>query len=314
MKNKKAISLALFFLLITAVSTVVYDREPAYANSGPPVSPDLNSGIVFAKHDSIKIASEVLNIETQLGSAQISAHYQMVNISEENQSVYTVFLSHQRNGSPRYANSDFYNYIVTKNDIPLETETEYYAYADFTDVVKNWADILTESNKITFENNEYDYKGYICAVSYTVDFLPGETLDLKVEYNCGMGHRYGNYRDYELIYYLSPAQYWQDFKDLTINLKLNEDTRVIKKSSIKFKKTAKMTYRYISETLPETELKIEVGRYRVNPPNAFVLFYLILPITGSLLFISAILIPVIIVLKRKKRLRAIAELCAERNE
>ena len=78
-------------------------------------------------------------------------------------------------------------------------------------------------------------------------------------------YRLGGYPDLdfnakrgEIVYYLTPAAMWKDFRQLTINVYLDEDMPVITSSNLDFEKVGKRTYQHVSDTLPEEDLRITI--------------------------------------------------------
>lgn len=73
MKKKIVIILAFFILVISLMPGFNAGTPAAYANSAPPSSSEPGSGILFDKHDTVKIDSEVLDIVMDKYYADISA-------------------------------------------------------------------------------------------------------------------------------------------------------------------------------------------------------------------------------------------------
>lgn len=63
---------------------------------------------------------------------------------------------------------------------------------------------------------------------------------------------------YTFHYFLSPAQYWDDFQNLTVDLHLSPAAPVLKDSSLDFQWVGGRRYRYQSDSLPEGELQFTV--------------------------------------------------------
>lgn len=63
---------------------------------------------------------------------------------------------------------------------------------------------------------------------------------------------------YTFQYFLSPAQYWDSFEDLIIELRLSSVAPVLQESSLPFRWVGGRRYRYQNDSLPEGELQFTV--------------------------------------------------------
>ena len=108
------------------------------------------------------------------------------------------------------------------------------------------------------------------------------------------------------LYYLTPANNWNDFKDLTINLELSSDLPVISKSTLDFIKIENNKYEYKSDTMPNVNLELELDQTRLqefigffkNPYNIIYLYFI--GITSLLIILIISIIVFIHFIKRKK--------------
>ena len=146
------------------------------------------------------------------------------------------------------------------------------------------------------------------AVSFALDFAPGETREVAVSYT----YRLGGYPDYDfdvkygrIEYYLAPASLWKDFQSLTINLYLDEGMPVITDSSVEFEKVGTRTYQYVSDTLPEGNLTITIDESwfqeifsTLRSPYLGMTLILFLPVLVPLLLV---ILAVVIWRVRKKK-------------
>ena len=98
------------------------------------------------------------------------------------------------------------------------------------------------------------------AVEYFLDFLPKEKIIVSVEYDYQVSYIRGGMLEngyIEFKYLLSPAKYWNDFKDLTIYLTLNPIYNRLKSSTVDFT-LEEDVYVFHSNDLPDTELIIQM--------------------------------------------------------
>lgn len=232
--------LALVFAL--AVSPI------AHANMAAPARADVGSSITFEKNDAIAVRSEVLDITVHGSQADISAVYTMKNTTAEKISTPAMFLSPNiESGGTR----------VLVNGRETDFTTERYEIASWSDseiiAARDW-------RYVVLTNESSDGKT-VNSIDFEMSFEPQEEYEVAVFY----AYRLGGYPDYdfnakdgEIEYYLAPAALWKDFENLTINLYLDEDMPVIKSSNLDFKKTGARTYQYVSDTLPEENLRVVI--------------------------------------------------------
>lgn len=117
-----------------------------------------------------------------------------------------------------------------------------------------------KTNKFIFGyvTSKEQFLDSVMAIEYFLNFDPKEKLTVVVEYLYQMSLDRGGYFSRSSIvfeYLLSPAKYWNEFKDLTIYVTLSSDYAVLKSASLEFEREGN-TLIYHSETLPETELVI----------------------------------------------------------
>ena len=94
-----------------------------------------------------------------------------------------------------------------------------------------------------------------------MNFEPNDEIEVMVSYDYIMSQDTASSDNmYKLLYYLTPANYWSDFTDLTINLTVDSDMPKIESSSVEFEKVGKNEYQYKADALPNDELEITVER------------------------------------------------------
>lgn len=298
--KKQRMSMVLCLLIIVTVNVfalLTLSSYTAYANAGPPTEGESGRGIIFRKHDKVKIVSEVLDItfgENNL--AEVRAEYTMKNISDEDVSVLTMFLLPQSIDESK-------DVKVMQNNTELSYELRDYEIG-YYQAWEVWEAFLAEEEpELAQSQREFS----VGAIIYTLDFQPQEQLKVVVEYNYDLEIAF--YKDTQTFrYYLSPAKYWQDFGGIEINVHLNKNYPRLSKvylgnQSIKFAKVKSMHYKYTSDSLPNGQLSIIASYpllkslYANRGTIYLALFYL------SPLILAAIIIVIVIVVVVKKKIR-----------
>lgn len=241
----KKVILTFAFVLIFALLV----PQTVYANMAAPREADIGSSITFEKNSELSVLSEVLDITVKGSVADIVATYRMKNTTGESVSTKSMFLS------PNINNSGV-KVIVNGKDTAFTAE-KYALHYDTEIVTNDWRyAVLTDDDTVS-----YDEEQTVDTITFEMSFAPNEEYNVSVSYS----YRLGGYPDYdfdakrgEIEYYLAPAIMWKDFSNLTINLYLDKDMPVLKSSSLKFEKVSARTYRYVSDKLPEENLKIVI--------------------------------------------------------
>lgn len=241
----KKISLIFTFILFFTLSTI----QVLDANMAAPQKADIGSSITFENNEAISVLSETLDITVSGLYADIVATYKMKNTTGENISTQTMFLSPniETSGVKLTVNDKDAIFIVEKYALNYDTEIK----------TSDWRYVVLTEKKTASHQSEQT----VDTLSFEMDFIPFEEYDVIVSYS----YRLGGYPDYDfnvkkgiIKYYLTPAAMWKDFSNLTINLYLDKDMPVVTSSNLKFKKTGKASYRYISDKLPEENLEIVI--------------------------------------------------------
>ena len=236
-------------LIILFIIVLFTLPQPAHANMAAPRNSDVGSSITFEKNDTISVLSEVLDITVERSVANIVATYKMKNTANEGLSTSSMFLSPNINTS---------GVKILVNDIETAYTVESYVLNYATVVTSNdWQyAVLTDKEMASYDENQR-----IDAITFEMEFAPNEEVEIMVSYS----YQLGGYPDYNfnakmgrIEYYLSPASMWKDFKNLTINLNLDEDMPVISYSNLEFTKIGNRQYQYISDTLPLENLEIVI--------------------------------------------------------
>lgn len=287
----KKILLMLLVLIITfsGFNTV-------FANMAAPNENDLGTSITFKNNEDINITKEILDIKITNDVASIKATYFMSNNKEYNVETESMFIS------PNYSDD---NISVLKNDINIQYTTKDLIFESSVDEVhiNDWEYVIFKKD----ENSKYGRK--VQSINFKLEFGPLEESTIIVSYNYRLGGRPdldNNLRYATFLYYLTPANNWNDFKDLTINLELSSDLPVISKSTLDFIKIENNKYKYKSDTMPNVNLELELDQTRLqefigffkNPYNIIYLYFI--GITSLLIILIISIIVFIHFIKRKK--------------
>ena len=291
----KKINLIFAFVLVFALSI----PQVAYANMGAPENADIGSSITFEKNDTISVLSEVLDITVVGSKADIVATYKMKNNTDESLSTQSMFLS------PNIENSDV---KIIANDKDTSFTVESYVLNYDTEIkTDDWQYAVLTDDEIASRSEEQT----VDTITFEMDFTPNEEYDVIVSYS----YRLGGYPDYdfdvkrgEIEYYLAPAAMWKDFGGITINLYLDEDMPIISSSNLEFEKIGTRTYQYVSDTLPEENLKIVIDEnWYQNIFSTLKSPYLLMTLmmfSPFILIALAVVIFIVWRLRKKKRQRS----------
>lgn len=287
---KKTKILLMFIFVLIFLSPVVTS-----ANMAAPKESDIGSVITFEKNDEISVISEVLNITVTGPKANIEAIYTMKNTTNDNVATKSMFLS---------PNIDSGGVKVLINDVNTSYEVKSYSLTYDTKIeTDGWEYVV-----IPHEEELSPYDQTIDTISFEMSFMPLEKYDVQVSYTYELGGRptlKTSPKHGIIEYFLVPAAMWKDFSSLTINLYLDKDMPIIKKSNLDFEKIKKRVYQYKSDALPEENLRVVIDQnswqkffstFR-SPYFYFGLLLLSPFIIGGI----AIIILIIWLIKRKKR-------------
>lgn len=299
----------------------------AWANMAQPNSTTTNSGVVFVENDDIEVESEVLNITLTEFTAYVEVVYNLKNTSSEAIAVDAMFLApiqYEEDAESDYIEVFDSNITVSLGGRYIDYEVDAYNAEEnesdsVYDILDNWEDIVTSSSGSgthyfgTYGDNDEFYSYYVGTIQYTMDFEAGESQQLIVTYSAGAGgYNYKGNTRLSFAYLLTPAKYWSDFGELTINLTVPEDVSYLYKSSLDFEQVSQTEYTFVSSSLPETELYVQLINYNTSYEQytntlsyytnssssmgtSIIIGVFVLP---TLMLISAILC---IIIRRKKR-------------
>ena len=219
----------------------------AYANMAAPANPDVGTAITFENNQELAVTSEVLDITVKGAKAEIVATYTMENTTDQQVVTPSMFLS------PNVEAGDV-TVLVDGQEVPVVVES--YTLGDVTQIdTQDWQYVVLDGEAAGVGQGQT-----VDTILFALEFEPRQQYDVVVSYT----YRLGGYPDYDynvkrgtLEYYLRPAALWKDFSNLTINLHLDEDMPVLQDSNLEFEKVAPRTYQYVSDTLPEENLRIE---------------------------------------------------------
>ncbi len=130
-------------------------------------------------------------------------------------------------------------------------------------------DMLKRRNSFTPSDTHFDRNPPILMMEFDVEIPPKKTYKLEITTrsmafmerealdSCVYITKQARYTFY---YYLSPAKYWADFKDLDIIIKTSSAAPVLMDSNLDFHWAGWRRYRFHSDTLPEGELTFTVEK------------------------------------------------------
>ncbi len=334
MKRLSAVSaLALILLLLRPV--------PASANMAAPADPDVGSSITFERNDALAVTEEVLDIRVTGATAEITAVYSMVNVTDQPVSTPVMFLAPNTGDGGVEVKADgacvpcsIEQYVLDHAAQITAQDWRYAVLSRDADADPDGERVDGISFQLDFGPGEayevsvsypyrlggypaYDYnvkRGEILyylspadGISFQLDFGPGEAYEVSVSYP----YRLGGYPAYdynvkrgEILYYLSPAALWRDFQSLTINLYLDRDMPVLASSNLDFEEVGPRTYQYRSDSLPEGELEIQINQ---NEFQEFIgtlrspYLLLYLIFLGPIVLLVAAIIVVPVVIRRQAK-------------
>lgn len=277
-----------------ALALLLLQPMTAFANMAAPEKPDVGSSITFQRNDALAVTEEVLDIKVTGSTADITATYSMVNVTQEPVSTPVMFLAPN-------TGDGYVEVTVDGEGVPFSVETYTLTYYKELEA-KDWRYAMLNYGAKNTPGEEL-----VSGVSFQLDAEPGQAFAVTVSYP----YHLGGYPDYdynvkrgEILYYLAPAALWQDFQSLTINLYLDEGMPVIKESSVDFRKVDTRVYQYQSDSLPQGNLEITIDESGMQEffsafRNPYSLFYLYI-FGPPLLLIIAIIVAVNWI-RRKRR-------------
>ncbi len=218
------------------------------ANAGPPHS--LVDGdadfLLPIKHTDIEVVSESLDYQIAAPrgeemQAEIAARYTMRNTASDQVTVLAAFVSNNPALTPEIAFRGQPVTILKTEKLDWESYPIEPGYKD-NPVVRDWYNLSAWTQfglwEPTFEeimfyfstgeiSADFDPSGnYFLEVTlFEMTFAPGESCRLEVSYTEKAAYitdAKGYTRDlnprFEFYYFLEPAQYWKDFRDLTVTV------------------------------------------------------------------------------------------------
>ncbi len=283
-------------ILILAILLCLIFPIKVFANMAAPTEDSIATTISFEKNEDISVTKEVLDVTFNNYLAEIKATYTMKNKQEYFITTPSMFITPNIEGE---------EVSVTLNGEEIAYTIELYYTFDISSVsIEDWEFVIVE--------DEYDYYDLIVqAINFELSFEAFEEVEVVVSYTYLLGgypERTDNNKYGSLSYYLAPANMWEDFSDLTINLYLDSNMPVLKSSNIDFEEIADKTYQYKSDSIPVDILEITIGLnkwqsfigYLKNPYLIFAII-LMLPTILPILIITIIIIVVIVIIVRKRK-------------
>lgn len=303
-----------------------------YANGGPPQS--LVDGdvefLIPVKHTSVEIISEQLlyNLndfvdETML--ADITAIYEMSNTSGESVDVLIAFVTNNSTcpleilfrGEPveilKTETLDWNKYPIDRNYIDMSKRVSrdwgnYDNWKEFGVWEPTFKEIMFyfSTGDIT---ESFDPSGnYALEVTlFDINFNPNEVCELAVSYTEKSAFITDNFNYYggsghnprfQFYYLLEPAQYWKDFRNLSITVEMPQKLKTeFSLDGFAFNEESNL-YTAHFDNLPDKNLEILVYKHdKIETPNRISSIGLFL-IGGVVIFFIIVLVIAIIIVRK----------------
>lgn len=280
MKRRNRIPLLSVLLLLLLLSGSV----TASANAGPPHSIEDGDAefLIPVKESDIAVLSENLSyrfgepVENTL-AADITASYEMHNTGSESATVQAAFVSN----NPELPVSLVFGgepvAVIRQERITWE-EYEKEPRGISNPIARDWDNLGIWKHFGVWEptfreimfyfstgerSADFDPSGnyHLEVTLFEMRFEPGETVTLAASYteNCAFitdssGYKTGLDPRFESFYFLEPAQYWKDFKDLSVTVAVPEGLRA--EFSLEGFTEAEGMHTAFFETLPQENLQI----------------------------------------------------------
>lgn len=291
--TKKLLIVMLLLILLCALLLPTV----ALANSAAPDFTGVGSGIVFEQYEDVGVVSQVLDIVFDNRNVTVTATYNMVNNTSSELDVFTMFIL-----PAEHVGSSFSASIYQDNkQLDFSTSNYYVVDYDTTVTLDDWQYIVENGN--VDPEGYSDYSLQVCTVSYNMHFDASANSTVVVEYSTQLGGLISYGTTVEFLYYLTPAQYWSDYSNLTINLTLDDNHPRITYSSINFDKTGDYTYVYTCDTLPEQELSITAGQSwwdTISLSSRIILAFVGIPLAILCLIMSALVLTIILFVRNRR--------------
>ena len=295
---KKCVSIIIIFLIVvTAIVTINFSNAAvAYAAPMPPLITE-QSGIVFSESD-IKIDTQVLNIKIKQFSvrrtiALVEKTYTIINTSQNSINTAVLFFI---SGAWDFGIREF---CVAIDDTIIFGTTTHFLRENLinTHGLQNWRQIL--ENPIL----EYHTKQTTTAASFYVFLEPNQTATIAIRYTYSLEACIQNTQSRTLWYLITPERYWNNGKNLIVNLSLEKGH--LANSSVRFTRHNAREYSLNIDNSSVLEFRISISRRPrgfafLQAGNVGLFFLSFLPI---LALIAAFILSLLAIIKSYKNKR-----------
>ncbi len=305
---KKAIRAAVQGLIL--IIFVLSNDITAYANGGG--AHIVNGDVTYlmpVKHSDIEITSEQLfyklnDFTGETMFADVTAKYEMHNTSQESSGALVAFVSNNAVGSLEILFQGEPVEIIRSgafdsNRYPNSNDSKNH-WGDFGVWESSYEEIMFVFGTGTI-SEDYDQFRFIAntieVTLFEIDFEPNEVCELTVSYtekatfvsDASYFLSPGTDPRFYFYYLLEPAQYWKDFRDLTITVEMPKGLKTeFSLDGFSLNKKSN-TYSAHFESLPDKNLQIVVraslSRYLFTVFALVALFIALIVLLKKVLFI-----------------------------
>ena len=223
-----------------------------------------NGGLIFDENPGITLLNETISFNlkdsTYMAQANVTVEYEMKNLLEQNQSFDMFFVVPSSGG---YESTNPSSVILNGVDI---TKLSYYKTMRLP---SNWKpslpqDFFKPNNKERYKTHfEGDTAIVISTLRNELDgiIIPisikaNSTAKLLIQYPCEGGYNnlpiFHN-TIYNYMYYLTPAKFWNQEPQVTVNVALPDTKHYAVHSSIPMEKVSESSYTAKLDSLPDSE-------------------------------------------------------------
>lgn len=230
-------------------SILLINTHYALANGAPTMQGPYDNGIIHPiNDDNIEIIMENIYYKNLKDdnwdkAMDVSVEYYMKNTSDKDIAINMVFVYDNPNTSLEYGEIDATGIKITHDDKSVIYEKKYLIHY--------------------FE--EFDVNKYISkdggwreptVITFHLEFRANSTSIVKLSYPQCSGFEGKFNKTYTFLYYLQPAKFWKDFKDLNIYIELPDNYALESDMgfALQSKELTKKVYYKHYPNLPDTDM------------------------------------------------------------
>lgn len=237
----------------------------AFANGAKPMQdPSGNGGLIFDENPGIALLKETISFNLKDSSyitrAHVTVEYEMKNLMEQDQSFDMFFVIPPFEG---YETTKLLSVNLGEEDI---TKKSYYKSMKLPN---NWLPNLPQGFVEPYSKEKYETRfqgdtgiaigirgNELNGINIPISIKANSTIKLLIQYPCEAGYnRTPKFYNtiYNYIYYLTPAKFWNQEPQVTLNIDLPNTTEYAFHSSIPMEKTSRNSYTATMGSLPDSE-------------------------------------------------------------